>query len=121
MSCLTFSPPMIKLVIFDLDGTLVDAYTAIEKSVRYALEAVQAPVPDKASIRRAVGWGDRNLLRAFVSEKKRTRRLRFTAGIMRMRSRVGAACSRVCEKLLTRLHGAGIIWRLQVTVPGASQ
>jgi phosphoglycolate phosphatase len=57
---------MVKLVVFDLDGTLVDAYPAIVKSVGYVASFFGAPVPNSAVIRRAVGWGDRNLLRPFL-------------------------------------------------------
>lgn len=56
-----------KLVIFDLDGTLVDAYPAIIASVRSTLRRFGYPGQTSAAIRRAVGWGDRNLLKKFIS------------------------------------------------------
>ncbi|MCM8780704.1 MAG: HAD family hydrolase [Candidatus Omnitrophica bacterium] len=56
----------IKLIIFDLDGTLVDAYPAIIKSFNYAMRKMGYPVQDDLTVRRAVGWGDENLLRPFV-------------------------------------------------------
>jgi phosphoglycolate phosphatase len=56
----------IKLVIFDLDGTLVDAYPAIISSFNHTLRRLGYPGQDKLTIRRAVGWGDRNLLGPFV-------------------------------------------------------
>ena len=59
----------IKLVIFDLDGTLVDAYSAIEKSVNYAMRRMGYPLRDYMTIRRAVGGGDEKLLERFVSTK----------------------------------------------------
>jgi phosphoglycolate phosphatase len=60
---------MKKLVIFDLDGTLVDAYPAIIKSARMTLEHFgYSPRSDRA-IRRAVGWGDRSLLGAFIEPR----------------------------------------------------
>lgn len=56
----------IKLVIFDLDGTLIDAYTAIIRSFNFTMAALgYEPQPDLA-IRRAVGWGDKFLLKPFV-------------------------------------------------------
>ncbi|MBI3991313.1 MAG: HAD family hydrolase [Candidatus Omnitrophica bacterium] len=58
-----------KLVIFDLDGTLVDAYPAIISSFNYTMKRLKLPVQDALIIRRAVGWGDDNLLRPFVKEK----------------------------------------------------
>ncbi|MFH0739308.1 MAG: HAD family hydrolase [Candidatus Omnitrophota bacterium] len=59
----------IKLVIFDLDGTLVDAYPAITSSFNHTLQRLGYPKKDKLTIRRAVGWGDRNLLKPFVRGK----------------------------------------------------
>jgi len=61
--------PKTKLIIFDLDGTLVDAYPAIIRSLNYTLRRTGYPVQDSLTIRRAVGWGDANLLRPFVKEK----------------------------------------------------
>lgn len=59
----------IKLVIFDLDGTLVDAYSAIIKSFNYALRQLGLPEKGSLTIRRAVGWGDKQLLSPFVKRK----------------------------------------------------
>lgn len=57
---------MVKLIIFDLDGTLVNAYPAIIKSFNYTMRKMDYPKQDALIIRRAVGWGDENLLRPFV-------------------------------------------------------
>ncbi|MFH1359790.1 MAG: HAD family hydrolase [Candidatus Omnitrophota bacterium] len=59
----------IRLIIFDLDGTLVNAYPAIEESFRYVMKKIGQSSPNSLTIRRAVGWGDRHLLRPFVGEK----------------------------------------------------
>lgn len=59
----------IKLVIFDLDGTLVDAYSAINRSFNYVMKQMGYPLQDPLSIRRAVGWGDKKLLKPFVNKK----------------------------------------------------
>jgi phosphoglycolate phosphatase len=56
----------VNLIIFDLDGTLVNAYPAIIQSFNHTMRAVGAPVRSPRVIRRAVGWGDRNLLKPFV-------------------------------------------------------
>jgi phosphoglycolate phosphatase len=59
-------PTPIRLVIFDLDGTLINAYPAIYRSFNYTIkQAGYAPQPEGV-IRRAVGWGDANLLKPFV-------------------------------------------------------
>ncbi|MDD5592181.1 MAG: HAD family hydrolase [Candidatus Omnitrophica bacterium] len=59
----------IKLIIFDLDGTLVDAYPAIISSFNYTMHRLGYPKQSKLSIRRAVGWGDENLLKVFIRQK----------------------------------------------------
>jgi len=56
----------IKLIIFDLDGTLIDAYGAIVRSFNYTMQRLKMKRLDSQTIRRAVGWGDENLLKPFV-------------------------------------------------------
>lgn len=56
----------IKLVIFDLDGTLIDAYPAITGSFNYTMQRLNYPLQKPQVIRRAVGWGDAHLLKPFV-------------------------------------------------------
>lgn len=60
----------IKLIIFDLDGTLVDAYDAIVASFNYTMRRMNLAARSYLTIKRAVGWGDRGLLRPFVPEEK---------------------------------------------------
>jgi len=57
---------MIKLVIFDLDGTLIDAYQAIEKSLNFTLRALGYQPVSYNRVRRAVGRGDKNFIAQFV-------------------------------------------------------
>lgn len=56
----------ISLVVFDLDGTLIDAYPAIYRSFNHTMRACGYPPQETQVICRAVGWGDANLLRPFV-------------------------------------------------------
>jgi HAD superfamily hydrolase (TIGR01549 family) len=58
-----------KLFIFDLDGTLTDAYPAIIKSFNGCMRECGFPFQKPAVIRKAVGWGDKELLRPFVFPK----------------------------------------------------
>jgi phosphoglycolate phosphatase len=55
-----------KLIVFDLDGTLVDAYKPVARSLNYALAQKKYKTVPDAIIKRKVGWGDRNLLSNFV-------------------------------------------------------
>jgi 2-phosphoglycolate phosphatase len=57
----------VRLVVFDLDGTLIDAYPAIIASFNHTMAALGLSRRSDRVIKRAVGWGDRNLLRPFVS------------------------------------------------------
>jgi len=66
----------IKVIIFDLDGTLVDAYRAIESSFNFTMRKLRLPVKGAAIIRKAVGWGDKMLLAPFVPECLLTRALK---------------------------------------------
>ncbi len=59
---------MIRLVIFDLDGTLVNAYPAVVASVNFTLKKLGFPPKTAHQIKRAVGWGDRHLMVDFVGE-----------------------------------------------------
>jgi HAD superfamily hydrolase (TIGR01509 family) len=59
----------VSLVIFDLDGTLIDAYEAIYRSFNHVMAEAGYPERPERVIRKAVGWGDRNLLKPFVSKR----------------------------------------------------
>ncbi len=56
----------VELIIFDLDGTLIDAYAAIIQSFNFAMEHFGYPRQSAEVIRKAVGWGDAQLLSPFV-------------------------------------------------------
>ena len=58
----------IKLVIFDLDGTLVDAYSAIELSLNYAREKFALGPVSFLKIKKSVGWGDKSLIEPFFKK-----------------------------------------------------
>jgi phosphoglycolate phosphatase len=60
---------LIKLVIFDLDGTLVNAYPAVARSVNYTLDSLGFARRSHDEIKRSVGGGDRKLMAHFVGEK----------------------------------------------------
>lgn len=60
---------MIRACIFDLDGTLVNAYPAVSRSVNHTLRTMGFKPRSHDQIKRAVGWGDRHLLAQFVGEE----------------------------------------------------
>lgn len=66
----------IKLVIFDLDGTIVNAYPAITASFNYTMRSLGCSRQSAHIIRRAVGKGDKGLLKPFVPEKCLNRAVR---------------------------------------------
>ncbi len=56
----------IKIIIFDLDGTLVDAYQAVAQSLNFSLNEVGLPSMDDEAIKRSVGWGEKKLVQKLV-------------------------------------------------------
>ncbi len=56
----------IKLIIFDLDGTLIDAYAAIVSSFNYLMRKLGLKTQSVSTVRRLVGWGDINLFKLYV-------------------------------------------------------
>lgn len=68
---------MIKLVIFDLDGTLVDAFKAVTLSINHVLTEMKFPKQTHHAIKRSVGWGEGKLLAKFVGEKNQAKALKL--------------------------------------------
>ncbi|MCM8763799.1 MAG: HAD family hydrolase [Candidatus Omnitrophica bacterium] len=54
-----------QLFIFDLDGTLVDAYIAIWETLLHTLKVLGYPPVDFQTAKRAVGHGDKNYIPRF--------------------------------------------------------
>lgn len=59
-----------KLIIFDLDGTIVNSYPAIIDSFNFTMSKLGLKRQKDIVIRRSVGWGDRALLSPFVNSHK---------------------------------------------------
>lgn len=64
------SPPAPRGVVFDLDGTLVDSYSAIAASLNHARAAFALPALDEAVVRRAVGRGLESLVAEWVGPRR---------------------------------------------------
>lgn len=58
-----------KAFIFDLDGTLVDAYPAIIRTFNFTMGRLKVRAQRPEVIRKAVGWGDIQLLEPFVAKE----------------------------------------------------
>ncbi len=97
----------LKLIIFDLDGTLVNAYPAIVSSFNYAMQKTGYPKQAPGIICRAVGWGDERLLTPFIKKAD----LKKVLSIYRRHHRKSLLCqSRLfpsVKKLLTYLENRG--------------
>ncbi len=60
---------MPKVIIFDLDGTIVDAYKAIHESINFTLKEFGYPPVSEGRAKKTVGLGDVNFIRAFFKDK----------------------------------------------------
>ena len=60
---------MTKLIIFDIDGTIVDAYGAIRNSLNYARRKFGYKDVGMNMVKRSIGHGDRNFVKTFFKGK----------------------------------------------------
>jgi len=67
----------IKIIIFDLDGTLVDAFTPVTRSINYTMKKLGFPKPRDGLVKCSVGWGETRLLKDFVGEELLAKALRI--------------------------------------------
>jgi len=66
-----------RLFIFDLDGTLADAYGAIEKSINFTLKRLGLPSVAYQEVKRRVGKGDRLFMKSFFPAKDMEKALKL--------------------------------------------
>lgn len=96
-----------KLIIFDLDGTLINAYPAIINSFNFTMHKLGYPRQNKQVICRAVGWGDKNLVRPFIKTKDLEKAIKLYRRHHRTALRRESALFPYVEKLLTYLKEKG--------------
>jgi len=96
-----------KALIFDLDGTLVNAYPAIIRSFNHTMRKLHLPEQPDAVIRRAVGLGDENLFKPFIKKED----LKLAVSTYRRHHRKSlkqdTVLFRGVDKLLSRLQSQG--------------
>ncbi len=62
---------MFKTIIFDLDGTLIDSYSAIQDSLNYVLENYSLAKVDLPTVKKMVGRGLENLMQQAVGDENK--------------------------------------------------
>lgn len=60
-----------KIIIFDLDGTLIDSYHAIQESLNYVLEHYGLAKVDLPTVKKMVGRGLENLMQQAVGDQRK--------------------------------------------------
>jgi 2-phosphoglycolate phosphatase len=60
-----------KTIIFDLDGTLIDSYYAIQESLNYVLENYGLARVDLPTVKKMVGRGLENLMQQAVGDQRK--------------------------------------------------
>lgn len=97
----------IKVVIFDLDGTLVDAFAAVTSSLNYTFRRIGYPQMSRAIVQRKVGWGESALIRSFVDEQDVVNAIKIYRKHHRQALKKGVKFLAGSRKLLNDLHGQG--------------
>lgn len=108
MACLIlFAMQKKRALIFDLDGTLVDAYPAIIRSFNYTMRKLGLPGQPDLVIRRAVGEGDENLLKPFIRKADLKPAVLIYRQHHRKSLKVDSVLFRGVDKMLSRFGSQG--------------
>jgi phosphoglycolate phosphatase len=93
-----------KIVIFDLDGTLVDAYRAVWLSLNVAFKKGGFPRVSFQTVKESVGWGERSLVKKFVPPDQVEETLKIYRASHRKALKQGVRFLPGAKKLLTHLR-----------------
>ena len=72
-----YAGSMLRHIFFDLDGTLTDPFEGISKSIIYALQELDAPVPGKRDLREWIGPPLLESFTALIGEQRAPEALRL--------------------------------------------
>ncbi|MCM8786016.1 MAG: HAD family hydrolase [Candidatus Omnitrophica bacterium] len=97
-----------KIAIFDLDGTLIDAYDSIYKTIDFISEKIKFKKFDYETVKRSVGGGDQKLILNLFGERNfkiaytlyRENYLKFLTGNVKL--------LKGCIEILNELKNKGI-------------
>jgi phosphoglycolate phosphatase len=97
---------VLRAIVFDLDGTLINSYDAIAGSLNHAMATLGHPPIPEADVRRMVGYGLEDLLaRALdIPVEHADRQARIVEGVRLFRERY----DQVCEAETTLLPGVAV-------------
>lgn len=95
-------------ILFDLDGTLVDAFTTIHRSYIHTLPQFGRPVPSMAEVRRAVGGGLANAMSHFLPPEHIGDAMKVHLAYSQQILLEDVKLLPGAEDLLRTLHGHGI-------------
>lgn len=100
-------PKNIQLAVFDLDGTLVDAYQAITDSINFMLGKMGRPHQDLRTVTRSVGHGVDGLIRCFIEDERADEALKIFRAHHDQRLRRNIRLQPGARTLLTALKKRG--------------
>ncbi len=98
----------LKAVIFDLDGTLIDAYEAVTESMNHAFDAIGYDQVTMDTVKRNVGGGERALISKFVRPEDVDKTLSVFRRHHRFALKSGVRFLPGAKELLKELKSRGI-------------